>query len=194
MKEDIKVIFLDVDGVLNSYDWRLKNKDKREDVRCLDENAIKCLGEIVETTNAKIVLSSSWRTKTEDDYYMNLLKRKLKKFGMSIMDITPMSRKNKPRGWEIRDWLKANKKLFNVTNFAIIDDDWGDITGHVKTLLPFFVKTSFKDGLKEKHIDIVKHVLNGGRVNLIIIPKRKDPEWKSNVYWFRKFIQETIEE
>jgi len=195
MREDIKVIFLDVDGVLNSYEWRIKNREKNNRIiKCLDEEPIKILSKIVETTNAKIVLSSSWRGLDSESVFLRILKEKLEKFNMSIFSMTGKSKKKKSRGWEIRDWLKDNKHIYNVTSFVIIDDDSFDIANHKKTLLPYYIKTSFKDGLQEKHVDKILHVLNGGKVNLILIPKRKDPDWKSDKYWFRKFIQETIDE
>lgn len=123
---------------------------------------------------------------------MVVLKQKLEKVDLSIFDKTGRSRKEKSRGWEIREWLKNNRKLYNIVSFVIIDDDSFDIVNHKKTLLPYYVKTSFKDGLKEKHIDKVLHVLNGGKVSISFISKRNDPDWKSDKYWFRKFVQEII--
>lgn len=193
MKEDIKVIFLDIDGVLNSYDWFVSNRKNKHRVH-LDDKAIEFLSRVVNSTNAKIVLSSSWRIISEDSEPMIELKEKFKKLNMDIFDKTGRSRKRKSRGWEIREWLKENKKLFNIISFVIIDDDSYDIINHKKTLLPYYIKTSFKDGLKEKHIPRILHVLNGGKVNLVLLPKRSDPDWKSDKAWFRKYIQETIDD
>jgi hypothetical protein len=194
MRENIKVIFLDIDGVLNSYDWRLKNKEKSREIKCLDDSAIEVLAEIVKSSGAKIVLSSSWRTKDPDDVYMQILVSKFEKFGLSIFGMTGHCRKKLRRGWEIRQWLKDNKKTYNILSFVVIDDDSDDIVNHKKTLRPYYVKTSFKDGLRERHIDKILHVLNGGKVNLTFISKRDDPEWKTDKYWFRKYIQEIIDE
>ena len=58
----IKIVFLDVDGVLNSL-----NYTPVQDVKCVDdlyvieEEKIKLLKEIIIKTNAKIVISSTWR-------------------------------------------------------------------------------------------------------------------------------------
>jgi len=90
--------------------------------------------------------------------------------------------------------LKDNRKIYNIVSFVILDDDSQGIANHKKTLRPYYVKTSFKDGLKRKHIKKVLHVLNGGKVNLKLIAKRDDPEWKSDKYWFRKFVQEILDE
>jgi 3-deoxy-D-manno-octulosonate 8-phosphate phosphatase KdsC-like HAD superfamily phosphatase len=194
MKEDIKVIFLDVDGVLNSYEWLYSNPKIGKTRNHLDDNAVEVLSKIVKSSKAKIVLSSSWRTIPENTEPMLQLKEKFQKLNLSIFDRTGRSPKKKSRGWEIREWIKKNSKIYNITSFVIIDDDSFDIVNHKKTLLPYYVKTSFKDGLKESHIPKILHVLNGGKMNIVFIPKREDPDWKSDKLWFRKYIQQMIDE
>ena len=54
----MKVIFLDVDGVLNSQ--QLFEKCEDDQLISVDEDNIKNLKTIVDATGAKIVLSSSW--------------------------------------------------------------------------------------------------------------------------------------
>ena len=61
----MKVIFLDIDGVLNSETFSKDNHkvylatgEIKPDV---DEKAVQRLVTIIKETNAKIVLSSSWR-------------------------------------------------------------------------------------------------------------------------------------
>ena len=59
-----KIIFLDVDGVLNNGSWAMEMYDKgirtyRDDI--LYEPALERLKRIVDATNAYIVVSSSWR-------------------------------------------------------------------------------------------------------------------------------------
>lgn len=51
--EKLKIIFLDVDGVINT---------NRNHFTKLDEIALEYLKIIIESTGAKIVISSSWRT------------------------------------------------------------------------------------------------------------------------------------
>lgn len=55
----MKIIFLDIDGVLNSraYD-RKRNWNEQTDI---DETRLPLIKEIVDATGAKIVLSSTWR-------------------------------------------------------------------------------------------------------------------------------------
>jgi hypothetical protein len=59
----IKALFLDVDGVLNSDDyqfcsgkWNMSKKSQ------IDPTSIPLLNQIIAATNAKIVVSSTWRS------------------------------------------------------------------------------------------------------------------------------------
>ena len=107
----MKVIFLDVDGVLNSaqdgYSIRLKT-----------DSHLKILQYIVKETGAKIVLSSSWRIGFTPAS-KNLLNR-FKKYGLELMDCTP-ELSSACRGDEIRKWL--NDTEYTVENFVILDDE-----------------------------------------------------------------------
>ena len=73
-----KVIFLDIDGVLNS------TKTLYEDIS-LEDDLILNLKELVDKTGAKIILSSSWRLSTEA---VATLMDKLDKFGLVISGMT----------------------------------------------------------------------------------------------------------
>ena len=62
------IIFLDVDGVLNSHLYVEQYKDKRGEwlnlsqrEQNLDPKAVKMLDQLCKDTNSKIVLSSTWR-------------------------------------------------------------------------------------------------------------------------------------
>ena len=107
----MKVIFLDVDGVLNSaqdgYSIRLKT-----------DSHLKLLQYIVKETGAKIVLSSSWRIGFTPAS-KNLMAR-FKEYGLELMDCTP-ELSSACRGDEIRKWL--NDKEYTVERFVILDDE-----------------------------------------------------------------------
>lgn len=107
----MKVLFLDVDGVLNTY--------KTGGIYTLNKKKLKLLQEIVEKTQCKIVLSSTWR---KDDYAFRRLLRVLRYRGMTIFSITPVILSG-PRGAEIGLWLTENS---GVERYAIVDDD-GDM-------------------------------------------------------------------
>lgn len=55
-KESIKILFLDVDGVLNTYDTK-----KESETTGINKSICERLGKIIEETQCKIVLSSTWR-------------------------------------------------------------------------------------------------------------------------------------
>ena len=120
------IIFLDIDGVLcNSkshsgcYNTNevLHFMGDRElpplEIRCL-----KILKEIVVKSDAKIVLSSTWRL---DERLVNFLKYGISHVGIEenrIIGMTPEL--DSGRGFEIRTWLEENSGLWK--GYAIIDD------------------------------------------------------------------------
>ena len=146
----MKVIFLDVDGVLNSEMSRLRADNNKNWMRNeVDFEHLKLLKKIVEETGAKIVLSSTWRLYHPKhtggvrvtDGLVKVLVDKMAELNLSIMDVTP-DFKGKKRGLEIQDWLDHHKE---IEKYIIIDDD----TDMLPEQIPFFVNTTFKDGLTE---------------------------------------------
>ena len=96
------------------------------------EDMVKRLAHIARKTGASIVLSSSWRYEyarhinSESDYYDKDVDRLiilLKKYGLEIADITPLSYINgaNARPYEIRTWLAGRA---NVKRFVILDDEF----------------------------------------------------------------------
>ena len=86
----MKVIFLDVDGVLNSQSLFERCG---EELVPIDEENIQYLKAIVDATNAKIVLSSSWRygwAEHSDGVqdWCSLLVDTLQKYQLKIIDKT----------------------------------------------------------------------------------------------------------
>lgn len=55
------VIFLDIDGVLNSNFWNDRHQTEIGDGTLIDEEKIKLLAHLVRETNSEIVLHSGWR-------------------------------------------------------------------------------------------------------------------------------------
>ena len=126
----MKIIFLDIDGVLNSFndfdemflEFQLTGVKRV----VIDINKVLRLKEIIDKTGAKIVLISSWKKylKRRGDTFITNNKNMqdimdiLNNNGIDIYDIAP-STLTSNREKEIRLWLK-NK---DVSNFIIIDDD-----------------------------------------------------------------------
>lgn len=114
----MKVIFLDIDGVLNSD--LTKERTKQSASVFVSDIYIRHLKEIIDVTGAVIVLSSDWRLDRDDKRYnadFLQLKEKLLNFGIEIFDFTPNF--NNARGGEIQSWIESHPE---VGNFVILDD------------------------------------------------------------------------
>lgn len=133
----MKVIFLDVDGVLNSDDYfnRIRKLDIHGIEREIDVEKVKILKKVIDETNAKVVLSSSWR------YTRNAKKLKdlLANYEIYCMDSTPFMQ-NK-RGLEIKQWLLDNE---GIEDFVIVDDEIFD--SYDEKLIKKLVKVSNGNG------------------------------------------------
>ena len=115
----MKIIFLDIDGVLNSEESVVKNSHLGNYRDLPSDPMINNLNYILDNTNAKIVVSSTWRRlfgKTGMDYLLFLR-------GVnpdSVIDITPEKMSGyDSRGHEITMWLDEHPE---VTHFVILDD------------------------------------------------------------------------
>jgi hypothetical protein len=106
----MKVVFLDVDGVLNNFDLIRTNG-----FDYIDGDMVRRLGLVISQTQAYIVLSSYWRLSPKDRV---LVDQALKEWGMFIHDRTPHV--PGPRYVEISQWLGENPE---VGHYAILDDD-----------------------------------------------------------------------
>lgn len=137
----MKVLFLDIDGVLNSHrTFAAWGTGHRSGVvgsaEALDPIAVGLVRNIVRAAGAVIVLSSSWRILYRFDRLAAVL-------DLPIVAETTHSLAaagNRIRGAEIQQWLDENP---GVESYAIVDDD-SDMLPHQ---LARFVKTDFKNGL-----------------------------------------------
>lgn len=143
---ETKIIFLDVDGVLNSEQDGFST-DLETDKH------LKLLEQLVKETNADIVLSSSWRMGFGRSFSLsNTLISRLKEHGLSILDVTP-EREDGNRGLEIKEWLDKNP----VKDILVLDDEEFDI-GNI--FLNNFVKTNNEIGLQEEDVKKGIKILN----------------------------------
>ncbi len=141
----MKVIFLDVDGVLNS-------RQDGNSIKLRTDSHLRLLREIVKATDAKIVLSSSWRVGPSKA--IRNLNNRLAEYGLEIMDSTPLLPGSSCRDDEIRQWLSDNGQ--SVENFVILDDD-ADMLEFTDTNL---VQTDSEFGLQEKDVGRCIEMLN----------------------------------
>ena len=154
----MKVIFLDIDGVLNSDGC----KASYENVYFVDEKKIKLLAYLVNVTGAKIILSSSWRygaidvmkgiNSFEADLY-TALEDTLEEYDLYIYDCTGIS--GSTRGDEIDEWIREKKDV--IESYVILDDMPIEYFGKHADYL---VQTNILQGLEREHIISAIQILN----------------------------------
>lgn len=140
----MKIIFLDIDGVLNH---KAIFTEFQRVVDVVDPECVRRLNTIHARTGAVICVSSTWR------HRMANTERVLKAAGLKVPIIgkTP-DLMSEPRGAEIRKWLEEKV----VESFVIIDDD----TDFDAELTKSFVKTSMEDGgLLDHHVEAAVSIL-----------------------------------
>ncbi len=120
-----KCIFLDVDGVLNSEAWHRKTeRGPHWPQDGIDPAALVRLNRILDATGAKIVVSSSWRSRTikATREFMGFMGISRKIIG--ITPRLPCTDGFPTRGDEIHAWLMTHALDHkNPEVFVILDDD-----------------------------------------------------------------------
>ncbi|GIM62127.1 HAD domain-containing protein [Capnocytophaga canis] len=164
-----KIIFLDFDGVLNSGDnSRALSRLSFDDPAItntfiagfeFDERCVRWLTYIINSTGAKIVVSSSWRL----NYTLEEMRAIWKHFNLpgELIGYTPFidnefaeifdGAEIKPveRGKEIEMWLNRNK----TDKYCIIDDDFDMLPNQI------FVQTDPEFGLTYETAKLVVEYL-----------------------------------
>lgn len=151
----MKILFLDVDGVMNSEETLRKSNLVRDPHPCgIDPYLALLVNRIIEATGCIVVLSSAWRGSEENHKYIERM------IGTKLHDITGHCR-CRLRGAEIYDWIQMNvsyeeRKEGGPFRYAILDDD-SDMLLWQKD---HFFKTSWKIGITEEISKAVIEHLN----------------------------------
>lgn len=184
----MKVIFLDIDGVMNCQEEMLaileKNPKARNDVDLPSPTKCKLLKKLVDETEAEIVLSSSWRLSLSS---IQTVIDTFKPYGLRLDGFT---REGVPQSWFIGTKYENIKPKYThncydprspkgegpciedrgaeiaywlikhpeVTNFVILDDESSDI---IDWLPDNLVKTSLYSGLTEENVLKCIEILGG---------------------------------
>lgn len=147
----------------------LKFVRKRYGLFGIRTHKVKLLSKIVKQTNAKIVLSSSWRytwykSYKEKSNIQKSLEDKLNKYNIEVIGITPMDMKGR-RENEILSYLKQHSK--EIESYVILDDERFnfDKLFHSRLILTsesIDIKGEWSEslGLKRKHIKQAIKILN----------------------------------
>lgn len=150
-----KVIFLDIDGVLNTESWRNSTEEYFE--KPISEEKMPLVKYIVDYTDSKIVLTSSYRQywnegakqASEIGKYMNEI---FAEYGVKIHSKTRWLPGNNRR-LEIEAWIGEHDS--QISNYVVIDDiDYGFDKKH-------FVKTSDETGIDEFAVEKAINILTG---------------------------------
>lgn len=145
---DHPVIFLDIDGVLNSAEYaNAGGMGRRLGETHLDPKACALLERITQETSCLYVLSSAWRQSFSIRAMQNFIRRRGAP-STTIIGATPVDwdghEDHTRRGREIASWMRAN---YLPKRWAILDDsdDMGEF-------LPYLVRTTWARGLEELHV------------------------------------------
>lgn len=162
----MKIIFLDIDGVLNTHNNIEKQirENNNQPFPGMDLNfcpiALNNLKEIVKQTGAKIVISSTWRGSKSMPYsspyrkHWQAILNNLSTVGIhrEIIDVTPSIRGNVTRGQEISLWLEQRN---DIDKFVIIDDDLD-----MDNLIDHLAQCNTLDGITDEVRDRAIGILN----------------------------------
>jgi hypothetical protein len=141
MGDSMKVLFLDIDGVVRKI-----TRQRHHGLFGIDPRLAEIVRNVVlAVPGLKVVLSSSWRCLKDG---RSLIEKKV----VPCFDITPLfDEEDDVRGYEIQAWLELHPE---VDRYAILDDD----TDFLEHQLPnFFHTTGITQQLADK---IVAHFLS----------------------------------
>ena len=154
-----KVIFLDIDGVLNSNFWNADHQREISDGKYIDTEKVKLLSKLVKKAEAEIILHSGWRfwfgsdlkpLRSEAGYLADLLEKE----GMVVGGMTPdltteeirkTKKFSKVKADEILMWLKNHPE---TERWVVIDD----LELHNDEIAKMQVKTDPEQGLTEEDV------------------------------------------
>ena len=129
----VRVIFLDIDGVLNSNFWNENHQAEISEGALIDIEKVRLLSKLVKNTDAKIILHSGWKFWFDSSLHplrkeAEHLKMLFEQESLMIVDVTPdysteEIKKSKKfslvKASEILAWLDEHKE---VDKWIVIDD------------------------------------------------------------------------
>lgn len=165
------IVFLDIDGVLHSFDYEqyLTNHNMEwfdKDGAIFAPDCINAFRELINITNAKIVISSSWKDSRICRDALSILRDIWERRNLpgEIIDVTPtltpdelqflygIRTTRKWKGYEIDLWLKHNPQCQSY----IIIDDQDVVLDYQKA---FFIMTNGNKGLQNKDVKKAVEIL-----------------------------------
>ena len=147
----MKVIFLDIDGVLNSEQYYRTVNRKEKELDRFDPKVVALLIDLIGEFSAKLVISSTWRFGA-----LNLLRHEVKKAGLNKYlhnDWGTPQTYPPHRGKEIKLWLDKHQE---VESYLILDDD----DNMLNEQLAHHVKTDIKFGMQKENFEKARLILS----------------------------------
>ncbi len=162
-----KIIFLDIDGVLNNNTWSQNHQGVISDDILIDEKKVKLLYKIIKATGAGVVLHSGWKiwfndmiqpTRKESQKLVEILGR----CHITIFDITPdfsteEIRKTRKfslvKAKEILSWLHGHPE---IRNWIVLDD----LYLHDAEIEKHQIMTNQETGLVQEDVELAIAMLN----------------------------------
>lgn len=155
----MKVIFLDIDGVLN-----VENNGRDEFGRVFNPDYSENLKTIIDQTSAKIIISSAWRHKKGGIDTLKAMWKHRNLAGEILAVTNSRNSQRVLRGSEIQYFLDTFEFQSycnqEITSYVILDDD----NDMLSEQLPFFVQCSNEDftefGLTKERANRAIQILN----------------------------------
>jgi len=150
----MKLIFLDIDGVLNSEDFfnarvhTPEAKKKWTEESDFDPDAVSLLNHISDATGANFVVTSAWRIGRTVSELQDLFKR----VGITGKVVGRTRSIGDERRDEIQEWIDSHDMC---EAFVVIDDEYD-----MGLFTMRFVKTNWKHGLEHIHMHMAIDLLN----------------------------------
>jgi len=141
----MKLIFLDIDGVMNHRDYMVRSRLHHLQEFC--PIAVRNLREIIKRTGAMVVISSTWRKFKDIDKVMFCYD-----LDQYVVGKTPIL-EDEIRGKEIQQYIDNSD--FEVEQFIIIDDD-----ADMGALLPRLIQCKGYSGLTDERREEAIEMLN----------------------------------
>jgi len=130
----MKIIFLDIDGVITSA--------RVQSFQTLDKYAVNFINHVCDQAPAEVVISSAWRSE-DKSFFEQFFTHLHKDWRTTLLRLSN-------RGGEIQEWLDRHK----VEDYLILDDE-SDMLG---SQMGHFVKTDTYNGLLFGHMrKILEH-------------------------------------
>lgn len=164
-----RILFLDINGVLDSASWYKREHERRfreTGVRkplmdVLDPTSVGLLNNVIDRTNAAIVISSAWR----NSYGISGTAARLHEAGFNHIEHVigctgNVNEGQRGRGKEILAWLEEHP---DTENFCVVDDNrfdipmdstW-DMRNHIQLVSP-------NVGITARDVEIIVRVLTTG--------------------------------